>query len=330
MKLTFFKLRTGIAFYFFLNEKRNTCGGSIEFRIIMKIGDVNQMFINHARLIILFTFIETCILFPMSEDIFKVFGISDNDGLKIRWAHAANSIESLNEALNDSKILMIESDIVLSSATGLPIMAHPPNTESDLSFEEWLLRVSAWNETKKGAKADFKSIESVQMGLPIVAKYKNLIHFPLWLNADICMGLPGSQEPLNGSEFLKLCMLHSPNSLLSLGWTTPATLTENEKFRGGYGSNEINSMISLLEDITEQTSVTFPVRAALITGNINDLIHLLSKSVLYSLTVWTSKSDKLEQRDFAALVEIRRAIGKDRVFYDLSLGELEQLKSLII
>lgn len=264
------------------------------------------------------------------ETIFTFFNIDDDDALKIKWAHAVNSNDSLNNALNDNDIFMIESDIILSSSTNIPVMAHPPDTHSDLTFETWIQRICNWTATKKGAKADFKSIESAEIALPLISNHQQTVdNIPFWLNADICTGIPGSKQPINGLAFLNFCKRYAPPCVLSLGWTTPNILSEDMISQGGYGSNEINSMMTLLANISDNACVTFPVRAALLKGNLTDITSLMKKTCNYSLTVWTSKTDVLDESDFRALVELRRRFGKNRVFFDLPENDVLQLKALI-
>lgn len=48
---------------------------------------------------------------------------------------------------------MIEADVLLPSDGSEPIMAHPPETSSDNTLQEWLAEVVKSN---KGIKLDFK------------------------------------------------------------------------------------------------------------------------------------------------------------------------------
>lgn len=74
----------------------------------------------------------------------------------IGWVHGANTRASLSAALSDPRVHFIEGDI---SWVGTEIiMAHPPITESDLEFEQWLDMTVA---TGKGAKLDFKSSDAL-------------------------------------------------------------------------------------------------------------------------------------------------------------------------
>ena len=61
-------------------------------------------------------------------------------------------------------------------------MAHPPITESDLTFEEWFDQIL---KTKKGAKLDFKSPEAVERCLQYMKTFTNL-DIPIFLNQRCC------------------------------------------------------------------------------------------------------------------------------------------------
>ena len=57
------------------------------------------------------------------------------------------------------KSIFIEADILLvENKHDEPIMAHPPETESDLKFSEWL---DLCLSSGKGLKLDFKTNNSV-------------------------------------------------------------------------------------------------------------------------------------------------------------------------
>lgn len=69
-------------------------------------------------------------------------------------------------------VKMVEADILIGKHTKnpdknakVPIMAHPPQTSSDLSLEEFLQAFIDYNADKgadevKGIKLDFKTIET--------------------------------------------------------------------------------------------------------------------------------------------------------------------------
>lgn len=56
---------------------------------------------------------------------------------------------------------MLEADVLMREADPKePIMAHPPDKDSDITLEEWLQEVK---EHQKGIKLDFKRFGSVYM-----------------------------------------------------------------------------------------------------------------------------------------------------------------------
>lgn len=48
---------------------------------------------------------------------------------------------------------MVEADVLLRGGDGDPILAHPPDTDSDITLREWLAQMAS---TDKGIKLDFK------------------------------------------------------------------------------------------------------------------------------------------------------------------------------
>lgn len=48
---------------------------------------------------------------------------------------------------------MVEADVLLRGESGDPILAHPPDTDSDITLQEWLAEMVS---TNKGIKLDFK------------------------------------------------------------------------------------------------------------------------------------------------------------------------------
>lgn len=71
---------------------------------------------------------------------------------------------------------MLEADVVMGklnstiNQTDIPIMAHPPAVESDLSLENFL-ELNIRNHTK-GIKLDFKSNQAFENSKPILAKLR--------------------------------------------------------------------------------------------------------------------------------------------------------------
>lgn len=63
---------------------------------------------------------------------------------------------------------MLEGDVQVDKS-GTVIMAHPPETTSDLTLEQFLTGAL---DNKKGVKLDFKSPEASAAGFPLVNKMK--------------------------------------------------------------------------------------------------------------------------------------------------------------
>mmetsp|Transcript_24818 Transcript_24818/g.29304 ORF Transcript_24818/g.29304 Transcript_24818/m.29304 type:complete len:118 (+) Transcript_24818:52-405(+) len=110
---------------------------------------------------------------------------------KNNWAHSCCSESALNSAIQNDSIKFIESDIVISSRTGKPCMAHPPANDSKFTFSQFLKLAAP---SGKGLKLDFKDQAAVS---PCLKEVRNLDQQggiksdqTIWLNADILCG-PG-------------------------------------------------------------------------------------------------------------------------------------------
>nr|XP_033782019.1 protein FAM151B [Geotrypetes seraphini] len=248
-----------------------------------------------------------------SEDILDYFlnnkGIKTRDGAEIRWYHAANSKSQLFEALASSAH-MIEADVLFraqESGNEEPIMAHPPQTDSDITLWEWLSEVMKSN---KGIKLDFKSLEAVKPSMMLLDHVKTCLKSPVWINADILPGPGGITLPLDAEGFLDIVTSHFSDVTLSLGW---ATGWHVQKCNEGYTWE----MMAEMERICHRYSqpITFPVRAALLRQSWSELHWLLQRSNKYSMTIWTGKDDAYSLED---LLFIREKFDKNKVFFDLS------------
>ncbi|XP_015173504.1 PREDICTED: protein FAM151B isoform X2 [Polistes dominula] len=243
----------------------------------------------------------------------------------IVWAHAVNSKENLAKALTAKNIMMLEADVVLGYLTtnstntnitnSIPIMAHPPETESDLSLEEFLMVVL--NDGSKGIKLDFKSIEAFDGSKSILANKRKEFTVPLFLNADI---LPGPVDaktlPVNSTLFLESAMKTFPESVLSVGWTTRYG-SEPNITEGQYTEEHIQNMVDTLTKNKVTQSVTYPVRAGLAAGDINVMKTLIDRSSSFgnaTLTIWSSQGDNVDTNKLSELI---KTIGIDKVYVDV-------------
>uniref|UniRef100_A0A8C9UDG1 Family with sequence similarity 151 member B n=1 Tax=Serinus canaria TaxID=9135 RepID=A0A8C9UDG1_SERCA len=112
---------------------------------------------------------------------------------------------------------MVEVDVVLRGGDGEPILAHPPDTDSDITLQEWLAQMGS---TNKGIKLDFKSLAAVGPSLELLGQLGQCLDRPVWLNGDILPGPRGSCAPLDARAFLGAVTSSCPDATLSLGWTT--------------------------------------------------------------------------------------------------------------
>ncbi|XP_048382766.1 protein FAM151B isoform X4 [Stegostoma tigrinum] len=199
--------------------------------------------------------------------------ISSHDALEIIWYHAANRKAQMEEALK-SGAHMIEADILIGSHgshRGEPIMAHPPETDSDNTLYNWLSEV---RQSDKGIKLDFKSLSTVEPAMKMLVSMKDLLTRPVWINADI---LPGPNE---SKDFLCIVTSYLPHVTLSLGWKTDELVNQTSLV---YTWEMVKEMEQICQPLSQP--VTFPVRAALVRPSWPQLSWLLEQSERFSRTL---------------------------------------------
>lgn len=256
-------------------------------------------------------------------DVLKFFHLKD--GLDLHWAHAVNSHKKLQEALS-GRAMMLEADVLLRPADGIPIMAHPPDTDSDLSLQQFLKGTIG---TNKGIKLDFKSTAAIEPSLKILLDItsEREVRNPVWFNADVLAGpcqreTECSDATIDPEVFLSLCAKYYPSAVLSVGWTTGEHIFV-EKDR--YERHFVKPMKDLLSDVSQP--ITFPIRANMIDNSMEQIIWLLSLSDQYTLTIWSTKFDKPNMKE---LVNLRNKVDKTRIFYDIPSDQekkfMEELK----
>ncbi|XP_010724403.1 protein FAM151B [Meleagris gallopavo] len=172
---------------------------------------------------------------------------------------------------------MVEADVLLRGGRGGdgdPIMAHPPETDSDITLQEWLEEMVS---TDKGIKLDFKSLDAVRPSLELLQLVKPCLDRPVWLNADVLPGPNGISAVVDAKGFLDTVTSFFPDVTLSLGWTT------------GWHPERHNEVISLiLRNFLEQIARALfqavcspsPTRRSLLTGALE---HFLKK--IYSSAI---------------------------------------------
>ncbi|XP_042190520.1 protein FAM151B [Callorhinchus milii] len=244
--------------------------------------------------------------------------IRSKDAVEIKWYHGANRKAQMQEALQ-SDAHMIEADVIFGSQgshDGEPIMAHPPDTDSDNTVHEWLNEVL---QSDKGIKLDFKSLAAVEPSMKILKGMKDCLGRPIWINADILPGPNGSCKAIDVSGFLGAVTSRLPDVTLSLGWTTGwlAGQTNN-----GYTWEMVQEMEQICRTLSQP--VTFPVRAALVRPSWPQLLWLLQQSERYSLTVWTGRNDVYALED---MLYIRENFNKSKIYCDLSEPQSSKLRN---
>ncbi|NXE95545.1 F151B protein, partial [Menura novaehollandiae] len=178
-----------------------------------------------------------------------------------------------------------------------PILAHPPDTDSDITLQEWLAEMV---NTDKGIKLDFKSLDAVGPSLELLGQVEQHLSRPVWINGDVLPGPCGSCAPLDAGAFL------------------------SARLSAGYERAMVQEMWGLCRRLPQP--VTFAVRAALVPGSVPALRWLLRQSPRYSLTVWTGKEDIYSVED---LLFIRENFDKSRVYYDIFEPQNSEFKKAI-
>ncbi|XP_054717905.1 uncharacterized protein LOC129227380 [Uloborus diversus] len=262
------------------------------------------------------------------------------DASDITWAHAVNSNKALEEELI-GPVDFLEADISMGYDTTyptadipspVPIMAHPPENTSDISFDTWIQKVVK-SGAKKGIKLDFKSVETVEPSLVILQKRVQNLNFSLWLNADILSGpVAATTKPVQPEHFLSLCHQYFPTAVLSIGWTTFLNSAISQTI-WEYQWKHVRQMADVIRChgyINLSPNYTFPVRAIFASRSIKQLQWLLGVVPGSTLTVWSGASDPLEIED---LLRIRTAFPKEKVYYDVPEpinGEFKRVKNDVI
>ncbi|NWR38918.1 F151B protein, partial [Tachuris rubrigastra] len=191
-----------------------------------------------------------------------------------------------------------------------PILAHPPDTDSDITLKEWLTEMV---NTNKGIKLDFKSPDAVGPSLELLGQVEQQLRRPVWINGDILAGPGGSRPALNAQSILSTVTSTFPD-----GFINPVL------FPAGYEWGMVEEMSQLCQALSQP--VTFPVRAVLVPHSLSALRWLIQQSDRYSLTVWTGKDDIYSVED---LLSIRENFDKSRVYYDIFEPQNSEFKKVI-
>ena len=220
----------------------------------------------------------------------------------VRWSHATNSVAALAHATSAQRpVDFVEADIILDPK-GRPVMAHPPATTSDLSFEAFVHRFEELAALESGLplglKLDFKHSLAVEPCLRLlteaVTRSGTQWRHPIWLNADIFTGPGGNPSPFHAVDFLRACHdVGPPNAALSLGWTTgwsPWTCVGKH----GYTNAQVQEALDALAILPRPMAVTWAVRASIIRQTAPSLTRkLLAQG--RTLTVWGDAGEDIRR-----------------------------------
>lgn len=258
--------------------------------------------------------------------LLRYFGYNDssNVGL-ITWAHAVNSQRLFREAVVD-KLDFLEADILLRGGVGgTPIMAHPPDVDSDLTLSNFLeqsfpLRI--------GIKLDFKTIDALRGSVSVLATYWTrraildvALKCPLWMNADIVGHGYVESGKVDADEFLAMSRRVAPDANLSVGWNIHGDYFINvesgeslDRLSFFYSEDDVKRMRdALFEHVSSEQSVTFAVWAKFIIGSNDTLKWLTDQFPRSTLTIWGKESDATVEE----LKSVYKILPKSRVFLDL-------------
>ncbi|NXI00549.1 F151B protein, partial [Pachycephala philippinensis] len=189
-----------------------------------------------------------------------------------------------------------------------PILAHPPDTDSDITLQEWLAQMVS---TNKGIKLDFKSLGAVGPSLELLEQLEQPLERPVWLNGDVLPGPRGSRAPLDAHAFLDTVTLLCPEATLSLGWTTGCHRGQGKGRAWLLGLQPVSPGLEMGGGGNLSCAEANPETE---TGQ------------EYSLTVWTGKEDMYSVED---LLFIRENFDKSRVYYDIFEPQNSEFKKAI-
>jgi hypothetical protein len=141
-------------------------------------------------------------------------------GGALRFVHAVNSRERLGRFLTDARLNAFEADVswgFVSGAPGLllPIMAHPPVAESDLTFVDWLEQALGGDRV---IKIDLKDQPTNRAVLEILSA-RELPRDRFILNADLALG-PGGEPPVFSPDDAVEWRRRLGELVVSIGCTT--------------------------------------------------------------------------------------------------------------
>ena len=306
------------------------------------------------------------------------------------WVHAVDSrarlLEALdassattnknknNESNDDGVITAIETDVLMGySSTSdttetIPIMAHPPNTASDLSMAEFLDLISQnhanrGNETApsgrivtKVIKLDFKEMEPVEPTLKAIVD-KGLRTSPqgaFFLNADILPG-PGFRwegaVTIPAATFLETCLKYirqtrDPSNANTTRFAFSMGFKADYTDAHGYTAVDVQAMSDLIahyqlladESVADDTAssrvgVVLALNARQLVKSLDKFDSIMTQFPDLQILVWTGKGELAIPQ--ASIQVIRDHFGgildmADRIGFDCQVSFMRNSKKLMM
>ncbi|GFS21907.1 family with sequence similarity 151 member B [Elysia marginata] len=252
----------------------------------------------------------------------------ESDASRIQWARAVNSKKSVTDTMTNPAVHMVGGDIILRGhgtkfQTLEPVMARPPQTDSDITFKEWL-EVAATGS--KGIKIHLHSMESVEISLQILKEFNEQkpIKFPVWVHADVLQGPHGGKPVIDFERFFKTLMRLFPKCTLSLGWTTG---THTDLSQSAYTWDMVWDMLNLIQAHEEELTdhlIVFQARLSLIHNSVPQLKWLADNTHHSSVMVWHEDGDITPNED---VMYTAYRFPPHLIYYDLNHERLQRLLS---
>ncbi len=245
------------------------------------------------------------------------------------WSHSTVTSVALNSALSSPSITAIEADILMSPSS-VPIMAHPPSRESDLTFEDFIERCLGpeSNPGGKHVKLDFKELSVVQPCIEtLTSKIRPHPKPPaIFYNADVLPG-PGKrgEDPtVDGDAFVEACLSKEPVGCFSLGWSCHVARVYNEG--GVYLKSDVDDMVELCKKhkLGERSGgLVFAANARIVFREPETMAELLEQMPVAQLLLWTGTGEPPIRQSVVDWLKVYyndRGVG-DRVGFDCNIAE---------
>lgn len=245
------------------------------------------------------------------------FPHANEDGNNIRWSRHVNSRRALDTAIT-GEIDMIQGDVILKGQDTehqslIPVMARLPNTDSDLTLDDWLAEVR--QSYSKGIKVTLQSNDAVEITLQKLKDSRRGLRRPVWLHADILQGPHGSKPRVDMTRYFKHVNRLFPECTMSLGWTTG---THTDLSLSGYSWDNVLDMYYAVMDAELQQPIVISIRSSLIRNSIPQL-KWLTDNLHASVFIWQEEGERTAAED---LMHIAYRFAPEKSYWDIHNKDL--------